>query len=104
MVYGFLAPGSYFSLMLVPQELVNGLGIGQTQQIGLALFAIAWWICHTKPQITSDNCSNFMLTHAGRWGIFAVGGLFVKLTAALRVMQNPFLFQSLAFANYSLGV
>jgi hypothetical protein len=40
-IYGlwfFFAPTSYFSLMLVPQELVNELGIGQTQQIGLALF------------------------------------------------------------------
>ena len=89
--------------MLVPQELVNELGIGQNQQIGLALFAIAWWICRTTPHITSDSCSNFMLTHAGRWGIFAAGGLFVKLTAGLRVRQKALFFQSLAFAIITLA-
>ena len=44
LVYGlwfFLAPTSYFSLMLVPSEMVNELGIGQTQQIGLALFGLS---------------------------------------------------------------
>ena len=99
-IYGlwfFLAPTSYFSLMLVPQELVNELGIGQTQQIGLALFGIVWWIYRTGSLITPDNCSNFMITHAGGWGIFAAGGLFLTITSGVPLGENPFFFQSVAF-------
>ncbi len=99
-VYGlwfFLAPSSYFSLMLVPSEMVNELGIGQTQQIGLALFGIVWWIYRTAPFITSDNCSEFMMTHAGGWGIFAAGGLFLTITSGVPVAENPFFYQSVAF-------
>lgn len=99
-IYGlwfFLAPSSYFSLMLVPEEMVNELGIGQTQQLGLALFAIVWWIYRTAPHITPDNCSEFMVTHTGGWGIFAVGGLYLTLTSGVALMQNPFFFQSVAF-------
>ena len=39
-IYGlwfFLAPTSYFSLMLVPQELVNELGIGPVSYTHLTL-------------------------------------------------------------------
>ena len=105
-IYGlwfFLAPTSYFSLMLVPQELVNELGIGQTQQIGLALFGIVWWIYRTASLITPDNCSDFMMTHAGGWGIFAAGGLFLTITSSVPLAENPFFFQSVAFVILALA-
>ena len=99
-IYGlwfFVAPSSYFSLMLVPEEMVNELGIGQTQQLGLALFAIVWWIYRTATHLRPDNCSEFMMTHAGGWGIFAVGGLYLTLTSGVALIQNPFFFQSVVF-------
>ena len=105
-IYGlwfFLAPTSYFSLMLVPQELVNELGIGQTQQIGLALFGIVWWIYRTASLITPGNCSDFMMTHAGGWGIFAAGGLFLTITSSVPLAENPFFFQSVAFVILALA-
>ena len=105
-VYGlwfFLAPSSYFSLMLVPSEMVNELGIGQTQQLGLALFGIVWWIYRTASYITSDNCSEFMMTHAGGWGIFAAGGLFLTITSGVPVAENPFFYQSVAFLIIALA-
>ena len=105
-IYGlwfFLAPTSYFSLMLVPQELVNELGIGQTKQIGLALFGIVWWIYRTASLITSDNCSEFMMTHAGGWGIFAAGGLFLTITSGVPVAENPFFYQSVTFLIIALA-
>ena len=105
-IYGlwfFLAPTSYFSLMLVPQELVNELGIGQTQQIGIVLFGIVWWIYRTASLITPDNCSDFMMTHAGGWGIFAAGGLFLTITSGVPLGENPFFFQSVAFVIIALA-
>ena len=77
--------------------MVNELGIGQTQQLGLALFAIVWWIYRTVPHITPDNCSEFMVTHAGGWGLFAVGELYLTLAPGVSLMQNPFFFQSVVF-------
>ena len=106
LVYGlwfFLAPTSYFSLMLVPSEMVNELGIGQTQQIGLALFGIVWWIYRTASFITSDNCSEFMMTHAGGWGIFAAGGLFLSITSGVPLAENPFFYQTVAFLIIALA-
>jgi hypothetical protein len=105
-IYGlwfFLAPTSYFSLMLVPQELVNELGIGQTQQIGIVLFGIVWWIYRTASLITPDNCSDFMMTHAGGWEIFAAGGLFLTITSGVPLGENPFFFQSVAFVIIALA-
>ena len=105
-VYGlwfFLAPTSYFSLMLVPQEMVNDLGIGQTQQVGLALFGIVWWIYRTASFIAPDNCSEFMMTHAGGWGIFAAGGLFLTVTSGVPLGENPFFYQSVAFLFITLA-
>ena len=105
-IYGlwfFLAPTSYFSLMLVPQELVNELGIGQTQQIGIVLFGIVWWIYRTASLITPDNCSDFMMTHAGGWGIFAAGVLFLTITSGVPLGENPFFFQSVAFVIIALA-
>ena len=105
-IYGlwfFLAPTSYFSLMLVPQELVNELGIGQTQQIGIVLFGIVWWIYRTASLITPDNCSDFMMTHAGGWRIFAAGGLFLTITSDVPLGENPFFFQSVAFVIIALA-
>ena len=81
--------------MLVPQYMINELCIGKTQQIGLALLAIVWWIYRTAPHITPDNCSKFMITN--------VGGLFLTLTAGVPVIQNPFFFQTLAFALIALA-
>ena len=75
----------------------------RAQQVGLTLFAIVWRIYRTAPRIASDNCSNFILTHAGGWGIFAVGGLFLTVTAGLLVMQNPF-FPMPRSRKYHLGL
>jgi hypothetical protein len=89
--------------MLVPQELVNELGIGQTQQIGIVLFGIVWWIYRTASLITPNNCSDFMMTHAGGWGIFAAGGLFLTITSGVPLGENPFFFQSVAFVIIALA-
>ena len=82
----FSTPSSYFSLMLVPEELVNELGTGQTKQIGFALLAIVWWIYRTAPHIAQDDYSDFTVTHAEVWEISAFGGLFLTVTAGVAVM------------------
>ena len=45
-----------------------------------------------------------MVMHVGGWGIFAVGGLFLTLTAGVLVMQNQFFLPKPSIRNYRLGV
>ena len=43
-VYGlwfYLAPASYFSLMMMPADLVNAVAINQLQNTGIGLFVLA---------------------------------------------------------------
>ena len=99
-IYGlwfFLAPSSYFALMGVSPEVLNEFGLGQTQQLGLALFVVVWWIYRTATHITQENCNEFMVSHAGGWGIFAVGGMYLTVTAGGSIAQNPFFYQSVVF-------
>ena len=76
----------YFALMGVSPEVLNEFGLGQTQQLGLALFVVVWWIYRTATHITQENCNEFMVSHAGGWGIFAVGGMCILLQ---QVDQQP---------------
>lgn len=99
-IYGlwfFLAPSSYFAFMGVSPEVLDEFGLGQTQQIGLALFVVVWWIYRTATHITQENCAEFMISHAGGWGIFAVGGMCLTVTAFESIAQNPFFYQSVVF-------
>ena len=99
-IYGlwfFLAPSSYFALMGVSPEVLSEFGLGQTQQLGLALFVVVWWIHRTANHITQENCAEFMVNHTGNWGIFAVGGLYLTVTSSGPITQNPFFYQSVVF-------
>ena len=99
-IYGlwfFLAPSSYFALMGVSPEVLSEFGLGQTQQLGLALFVVVWWIYRTATHITQENCVEFMMSHAGGWGIFAVGGMYLAITSGGSIAQNPFFYQSVVF-------
>ena len=44
-----------------------------------------------------------MMTHAGGWGIFAAGGLFLTITSGVPLGENPFFFQSVAFVILALA-
>ena len=83
--------------MGVSPEGLSEFGLGQTQQLGLALFVVVWWIYRTATHITQENCTEFMVSHAGGWGIFAVGGLYLTVASGGPIAQNPFFYQSVVF-------
>ena len=99
-IYGlwfFLAPSSYFSLMGVSSEFLSEFSMGQTKQLGLALLVVVWWIYRTATHVTHENCTQFMINHAGNWGIFAIGGMYLAVTSGGPIGQNPFFYQSVVF-------
>ena len=44
-----------------------------------------------------------MMTHAGGWGIFAAGGLFLSITSGVPLAENPFFYQTVAFLIIALA-
>ena len=100
LVYGlwfFLAPGSYMSMMMFPEDLVTPALTSQLQQTGMALLVISYWINATSGYVTKENTSSYMTHHAVGWGIFGIGGLYILASGSAMTTDNPFLYQNIVF-------
>ena len=74
-VYGlwfYLAPASYFSLMMMPADLVNAVAINQLQNTGIGLFVLAYLFNALRKGTTDSNRSEMMQHHAVGWGTWGV--------------------------------
>ena len=91
-VYGlwfYLAPASYFSLMMMPADLVNAVAINQLQNTGIGLFVLAYLFNALRKGASDSNRSEMMQHHAvgwGTWGVLMLAMMIVVSSGSRRLI------------------
>ena len=99
-VYGlwfYLAPASYFSLMMMPADLVNAVAINQLQNTGIGLFVLAYLFNALRKGTTDSNRSEMMQHHAVGWGTWGVLMLAMMTASGQLNEGNLFMWQAIVF-------
>ena len=92
-----VAPASYFSLMMMPADLVNAVAINQLQNTGIGLFVLAYLFNALRKGTTESNRSEMMQHHAVGWGTWGVLMLAMMTASGQLNAGNLFMWQAIIF-------